>query len=209
MTITLKTTRAEAKAVGAQHYFTGKPCKRGHIAKRVASTSNCCECMREDHFKYYPAHKDKYLRVIKRWSQDNKTAVAEASQRYREVNPEEASAASKRWYDANRERKLRENKLWRRLNKAVVQQYGAKRRAQVRQAMPVWADIEDIVAVYRESVLLTQQTGVEHHVDHIVPLCGENVCGLHVSWNLRAIPGVDNMRKGNRFTPCDTSHRSR
>lgn len=199
MIITLKSTRAQSKAAGDKHYFTGKPCKRGHVAKRVASTSNCCECMREDHFKYYPLHRDKYLRVIKDWAQTNGKAVAAASQRYRDTNHEEASASTKRWYAANKERKLRENQLWRQLNKGVVQQYGAKRRAMVRQAMPPWVNIDDIVAVYRESVRLTDTTGVPHHVDHIIPLGGEGVCGLHVSWNLRAIPGVDNMRKGNRL----------
>lgn len=198
MNLTLKSTRAEARSSGDKHYFTGQPCKRGHVAKRVVSTSNCCECMREDHFKYYPANRDKYLRVIKEWAVSNRSAVAAASTRYRDTNPDEASTASKRWYNMNRDRKLHENKLWRHLNKATVQQYGAQRRAQIRQAMPVWANIADIVAVYRESVRLTEETGVPHHVDHIVPLGGDNVCGLHVSWNLRAIPGVDNMRKGNR-----------
>jgi hypothetical protein len=200
MNITLKSTRAEARANGDKHYFTGQPCKRGHIAKRVVSTSNCCTCMRENHFTYYPANKDKYLQVIKEWSQANPEHVAAASQRYREANPTAASAASKRWYVSNRERKLRENRLWRQLNKAVVQQYGARRRAQIRQAMPAWANIGDIVAVYKESVRITQETGIQHHVDHIVPLGGKNVCGLHVWWNLQILTGQENMRKGNAFS---------
>ncbi len=200
MTITLKATRAEAKSVGDKHYFTGQPCKRGHIAKRVVSTSNCCECMREDHFKYYPQHREQYLQVIKQWQQANKETVNERTRTWRKTQPESARRTHEKYYAANREQKLAFNRAWRKLNKAVVQQYGAKRRAMIKQAMPVWANVDDIIAVYKQSVLRTQETGIPHHVDHIVPLGGDTVCGLHVAWNLQVLEGAENMRKGNRFS---------
>lgn len=76
---------------------------------------------------------------------------------------------------------------------------GAARRAGLQKATPSWADRSAIRKVYDEAVQLTNQTGVRYEVDHIVPLKGRLVCGLHVHWNLRAIPHYENNAKSNKF----------
>lgn len=65
-----------------------------------------------------------------------------------------------------------------------------------------WADPAAIAAIYAEARRLTVDTGVPHHVDHIIPLKGERVSGLHVESNLRVLPRRDNILKSNRADEC-------
>lgn len=58
---------------------------------------------------------------------------------------------------------------------------------------------EEIKAIYKEAKRLTQETGIVHHVDHIVPLKGKDVRGLHVPWNMQILTASENCRKGNRL----------
>jgi hypothetical protein len=77
----------------------------------------------------------------------------------------------------------------------------AFRRAQKLKATPPWLTKdhrEQIKDLYKLREELTVKTGIIHHVDHIIPLINENVCGLHVPWNLRVIPGLENLKKSNK-----------
>ena len=78
----------------------------------------------------------------------------------------------------------------------------AKRRAAKLQATPPWLTAGHIAAMqakFEEAARLTADTGIEHHVDHIVPLQGRGVRGLHVPWNLQVIPASVNLKKHNRL----------
>lgn len=70
--------------------------------------------------------------------------------------------------------------------------------ARKRQAMPKWADVEAIVAVYERCAEMNAAGG-RFQVDHIHPLSSPVLCGLHVHYNLQIIPAVENQRKGNRL----------
>lgn len=87
-------------------------------------------------------------------------------------------------------------------NKAKDTSKRAKRRAKLLQATPKWLTKEDYKAIeckYSVANMLSRYGNEKHAVDHIVPLQGKTVCGLHVPWNLQVITATDNLKKGNKF----------
>jgi 5-methylcytosine-specific restriction endonuclease McrA len=69
-------------------------------------------------------------------------------------------------------------------------------------AMPKWLNEKHkffLEEIYELRDLRTKATGIVHHVDHIIPLKGDGVCGLHVPWNLQILTAFENRAKGNRY----------
>jgi len=82
--------------------------------------------------------------------------------------------------------------------------YAAFRNKRMAEATPNWltdAQRKEMEGVYQKARVLTKETGVKHEVDHIVPVRGDSVCGLHVPWNLQVLPKSENIAKGNRKWP--------
>jgi len=98
-------------------------------------------------------------------------------------------------------------RAWREKNRAAVMEIRAKARAESKvgpiiwrgSKMPPWADRAAIRKFYAEAIRLTKETGIPHEVDHIIPLKGKTVCGLHVETNLQVIPKTMNQAKRNKF----------
>ena len=76
-----------------------------------------------------------------------------------------------------------------------------RRNARKLRATPAWASLDAIKAVYVEAARITADTGIEHQVDHIVPLQGKTVSGLHVEHNLQILARPANQSKSNRWWP--------
>lgn len=167
----------EAKAQGLSTYFTGKFCDRGHRAYRLAKSNTCAMCAAIKRVSKDEANKEKAREANRAWRAKNLEAQRERERRWHKENPEKAAARAREQY--------------RRHSKRIIAAVSARDR-RVRQATPAWADLKAIQAFYE-----ARPEGF--HVDHIVPLNGKNVCGLHVLENLQYLPASENIRKGNRF----------
>jgi hypothetical protein len=86
-------------------------------------------------------------------------------------------------------------------NKDKLNAKAAMRRAAKMLATPKWIVKGELLPIYLAAAKLSRENGIEYHVDHIVPLRSDIVCGLHVPWNLQIIVGIENLSKGNRFWP--------
>lgn len=96
------------------------------------------------------------------------------------------------WTKKNPEKSKEIKHIWLQHNKDWSRAYFGKRHKRFRKATPTWANLDKIAEIYRNC-----PKGFE--VDHIVPITGKNVCGLHVETNLQYLPMSDNRRKGNKF----------
>ncbi len=153
--------------------------------------------------KHLSACKDCYARI---WREKNPTpskppakCKRQSAREYAQRNPDKVNARSKAWRAANAEKRAEYQKAWNEANRGKRTATQIERQArQIRATLPT-ASREALIAIYERSEHLSQLTGVRHHVDHIVPLKGKTVCGLHVPWNLRCIPARENIAKGNRL----------
>lgn len=124
--------------------------------------------------------------------------------RYRENNPEMAAkrmASLREWGVNNADRLKDVKRAWNEANRGFLASYSAKWRKSCRIATPAWADFDAIRLFYDEARRISERTGIPHEVDHIIPVQGRSVCGLHVHTNLRIIPAGENSRKHNTFDP--------
>lgn len=91
----------------------------------------------------------------------------------------------------------------RRVSKRVKAQNYKEYYAARARATPTWADLDAIEAIYAECRAISKRTGKKHQVDHIVPLRGKEVCGLHVPDNLQILLKSENRSKSNRYNPLE------
>lgn len=223
----LPSTAKRARELGYKRFFNEKPCKRGHVAERLANNGGCLVC----HNEKGKEEKKRNWKREKEYTRRNQQRHNEYCKKWVKQNPESRKASVKKYYEENKKylldlgrdwrrrnperqreayRRQRQNnidavresaKKYKKKNRAFYTAAQVEREANKKQATPTWADKGKILAVYEGASRLSEQMGEAFDVDHIVPLKSDMVCGLHVQDNLQVLHQSDNSGKGNRWWP--------
>lgn len=148
---------------------------------------------------HQPVCKPCAIAKVVQYQRDNADRVLARIKAWGEANKEKTLEYKAKWKAKNKERNAAINAEWKRSNAEAVRSASNKKNAIRRQATPAWANQFFISEAYDLARLRTKATGIKWSVDHIIPLSGENVCGLHVESNLQVIPLSENCRKGTRL----------
>lgn len=156
--------------------------------------------------EWYKKNRERVLAASAAYRADPSVAVRETERqkRYYAERAEEIQAKRKATMtQEQREAHKAKTAEWVKRNIARVTAKTTLRRLKVAGATPPWADVAAIRAFYLDANRLSRETGVPHEVDHIVPIKGEYVCGLHVHWNLQVLTRAENRSKANKLRAED------
>jgi hypothetical protein len=168
------------------------------------------------HAKYSKENREKLTIKMRMWRENNPEKVKETTKRGYLKNKEIENERSREYYNAHKKEISARAKSYKLDNKEHLKRYNTeyvdKNRSKINarnkrnvaeklKATVKWADLDKIREIYIECARLSKETGITHHVDHIVPLRSKHVCGLHVEHNLQILTGAENLLKSNTFQP--------
>lgn len=169
-----------------------KPCPRGSIGQR--GPNGRCKC--DGCLAARKTYKDA-------WAAQNRDRTNSYSRKWATQNPEKRREVEAAWKAKNpdkvKAKDARAGSTWAKKRSDKRAAIRAKARAKEKAGVAAWADLRAIEAFYTEAARLTRETGIPHEVDHIIPLSGEVISGLHVETNLQIVPRSVNRRKGQRY----------
>lgn len=155
---------------------------------------------------YYYANKERILQKRKDDYIKNKELILEKVNAYATLNKERIRIRQSELYEkqkANRQMLARNNYA---NNKSSYKHNAKLRKMTVNDRTPSWLGEDDlwlIAQAYELAELRTKKTGISWHVDHVIPLRGKTVSGLHIVDNLAVIPAYENLKKRNQFNACE------
>lgn len=179
--------------------------------KRNSHEAECKVCKNRKSAERRAADPTFYLRdratAAKRLAENPELAQQkrEYAADYYQKNRSKCDEHTRNWYKNNPDKRLAMHQRWQQANLDVVRFHSNKRRAMKLKATPTWADSEwdqfVVAEAYHLAILREQASNIVWHVDHIVPLQSELVCGLHCASNLQVITAFENISKNNRYWP--------
>lgn len=200
-----------------------KPLESFNKAKggKFGRKSECKECTAVRFKKHYSDNQEEMIERTRKYRQENPEKCKQSVKVYHSKNKTKIESKRKETkrlrYEQNKEEISKRNKEWRKNNPEIVRRmkqeyrknnpekmavFSAEYRAKKKSAQPKWLSKEDKVKIsefYKTRNTLISETGIMHHVDHIIPLQHKSVCGLHVPWNLQILTEEANLSKSNKF----------
>jgi len=165
-------SRKEAKLQGIQFYH-GKVCPNNHGTLRYTKSGGCPLCLRKH-------------------MQDNRQKYNERNAKYRESNRDHYNLLQREWRYNNKDKVAKFHRNHFEKNVSQYNSWAKLGALKKRNRVPSWSQIEEIHQFY-----VNCPEG--YQVDHIIPLNGKLVCGLHVIENLQYLTPSENMKKGNKY----------
>ena len=162
--------RQDAIELGLKRYMPDNLCRNGHIAERKTNSNQCVACN------------------------------LEATRRYGSKRQKRDQSEYKKGWDALNKEKLKSYQVFRNREKLISK--NVRKRAAMRDCTPKWLSTlqrNEMRRIYDLAKDVMVISGQKYDVDHIIPINGENVCGLHVPWNLQILPSDINRSKRNKM----------
>ena len=190
------------KVCGLSEKYTSGDCKT--CAKRRSiewRNKNLDKAKETDKLKYLK-NKDKIKQRSREWEKNNPDKVSESKKAQRMRNPKKFKLKAIRYREANPDKVKAQITAWFSKNLDKRTAYLSSRRSKKLNATPKWLTdfhFDQILNFYTHAKECELLTGDKYHVDHIIPLQGKDVCGLHVPWNLQILPSDVNLKKNNLY----------
>lgn len=172
-----------------------KPLDKYNLAKKgkFGRYAKCKDCRRNYNIK------NKEIRSIKNKKRYQKEKIKARVRKYKENNKDKVNQNKRKWLQKDREKNPEKYRIkakkWNDKNKALKNSYTANRRATKKKAtIDLNSNCKIVLKQYYKVAKVTNK-----QVDHIIPLQNDDVCGLHVPWNLQVISKSENIKKSNKF----------
>jgi hypothetical protein len=186
-------------------------CPKGHNTFVVgrSNTGRCRKCTNDYNKEYQDKnaeiistkkkkHREEHPEVQLAYIAANKEKIAAKDKKYREGHKEEIKARKKKYNEEHMPEVLARNRAWNAAHPEKVRTIHGNKRAKRKLRVVAWTDWDNIELIYKNRPK-------NNAVDHIIPLCGELVFGLHVSWNLQYLTKSENSKKWKNINLTEAS----